>query len=89
MLDRLNQQTLLQVLQPIFGPTFSDSSHGFRPGRGAQQDVREASQYIAQGRTWVVDIDLEKFFNRFNHLMQRLSRHTKDARGLKLIRCYL
>lgn len=67
VVDRLIQQALLQVLQPIFEPTFSDSSHGFRPGRSAQQAVRKASQYIAQGRTWVVDIDLEKFFDHVNH----------------------
>src|ERR1017187_5337002 len=91
VVDRLIQQALLQVLQPIFEPRFSDSSHGFRPGRSAQQAVRQASQYIAQGRTWVVDIDLEKFFDRVNHdiLMQRLSRYIEDARVLRLIRRYL
>jgi RNA-directed DNA polymerase len=91
VVDRLIQQALLQVLQPILEPTFSDSSHGFRPGRSAQQAVRQASRYIAQGRTWVVDVDLEKFFDRVSHdiLMQRLSRYIEDARVLKLIRRYL
>src|SRR5262249_13879010 len=62
VLDRLLQQALLQVLQPIFDPTFSDASFGFRPGRGTHQAVERARKHIASGRTWLVDLDLEKFF---------------------------
>ncbi|RJG11156.1 group II intron reverse transcriptase/maturase [Pseudomonas cavernicola] len=88
VLDRLIQQALLQTLQPIFEPVFSDSSYGFRPGRSAQQAVLAAQQYVQEGRRWVVDIDLEKFFDRVNHdiLMSRLARRVTDARVLKLIR---
>jgi RNA-directed DNA polymerase len=91
VLDRLIQQALLQILQPILEPTFSASSYGFRPGRNAHQAVQAAKQYVAQGRTWVVDIDLEKFFDRVNHdlLMSRVARHVEDDRVLKLIRRYL
>lgn len=91
VLDRLIQQALLQVLQPIFEPTFSESSYGFRPGRNAHQAVRAAQRHIQQGRPWVVDIDLEQFFDRVNHdiLMSRVARHVDDARVLKLIRRYL
>lgn len=91
VLDRLIQQALLQVLQPIVEPTFSESSYGFRPGRSAHQAVLAAQQYVQQGRTWVVDIDLEKFFDRVNHdiLMSRVARHVVDDRVLKLIRRYL
>jgi RNA-directed DNA polymerase len=91
VLDRLIQQALLQVLQPLIEPTFSDSSYGFRPGRSAQQALQAAQQYVQQGRSWVVDIDLEQFFDRVNHdiLMSRVARHVDDARVLKLIRRYL
>lgn len=89
--DRLIQQALLQVLQPIFEPHFSESSYGFRPKRSAHQAVRAAQAFIAQGKRWVVDIDLEKFFDRVNHdmLMSRLARRITDERVLKLIRRYL
>jgi RNA-directed DNA polymerase len=91
VLDRLIQQALLQVLQPIVEPTFSASSYGFRPGRSAHQAVLAAQQYVQQGRAWVVDMDLEKFFDRVNHdiLMSRVARHVDDERVLKLIRRYL
>ena len=91
VLDRLIQQALLQVLQPIFEPGFSESSYGFRPGRNAQQAVLAAHAYVQSGRRWVVDIDLEKFFDRVNHdiLMSRVARQVTDARVLKLIRRYL
>jgi RNA-directed DNA polymerase len=79
------------VLQPLFEPTFSDSSFGFRPGRGAHQAVRKAQGYIREGKRWVVDIDLEKFFDRVNHdvLMARVARQVSDVRVLKLIRRFL
>ena len=82
---------LLQVLQPRFDPTFSEHSHGFRPGRRAHDAVREAQRYIQEGRRWVVDVDLEKFFDRVNHdvLMGRLARRIADKRVLGLIRRYL
>ena len=79
MLDRFIQQAILQVLQPRFDPTFSRHSHGFRPGRRAHDAVREAQQYIQEGRRWVVDVDLEKFFDRVNHdvLMGRLAKRDR------------
>lgn len=91
VMDRLIQQALNQVLQPIFDPGFSDSSFGFRPGRSAHQAVRKAREYAAEGRRWVVDMDLEKFFDRVNHdiLMARLARRIEDKRLLSLIRRYL
>lgn len=91
VLDRLIQQALLQVLQPIFDPTFSEASFGFRPGRSAHQAVRRACEHIAAGHRWVVDMDLEKFFDRVNHdvLMARVARRVKDKRVLLLIRRYL
>jgi RNA-directed DNA polymerase len=91
LVDRLIQQALHQVLQPLFEPTFSDGSYGFRPGRGAHQAVRKAQGYIREGKRWVVDIDLEKFFDRVNHdvLMARVARQVSDARVLKLIRRFL
>jgi len=91
VLDRFIQQALLQVLQPRFDPTFSEHSHGFRPGRSAHGAVREAQRYVQQGRTWVVDVDLEKFFDRVNHdvLMGRLAKRIEDRRVLALIRRYL
>jgi RNA-directed DNA polymerase len=89
--DRFIQQAVLQVLQPIFDPTFSEHSHGFRPNHSAHQAVAEAQQFITQGYEWVVDIDLEKFFDRVNHdrLMSRLAKAIADKRLLKLIRAYL
>jgi RNA-directed DNA polymerase len=91
VLDRLIQQALHQVLQPRFEPEFSESSYGFRPGRNAHQAVKAARSYVAEGKRWVVDIDLEKFFDRVNHdvLMARVARKVKDERVLKLIRRYL
>ena len=91
VLDRLIQQALHQVMQPLFEPEFSESSYGFRPGRNAQQAVEAARSYVAEGKRWVVDLDLEKFFDRVNHdvLMARVARLVKDKRVLKLIRRYL
>jgi group II intron reverse transcriptase/maturase len=91
VLDRLIQQALHQVLQPLFDPEFSSSSYGFRPGRNAHQAVKAAQSYVAEGRRWIVDLDLEKFFDRVNHdvLMARVERKVKDERVLKLIRRYL
>jgi RNA-directed DNA polymerase len=90
-LDRFIQQAVLQVLQPRFDPTFSRHSHGFRPGRRAHDAVCEAQKYIQEGRRWVVDVDLEKFFDRVNHdvLMGRLDKRIADRRVLGLIRRYL
>jgi RNA-directed DNA polymerase len=91
VLDRFIQQALLQVLQPLFDPTFSDASYGFRPGRRAHDAVRRAQAYVQEGRSVVVDIDLEKFFDRVNHdiLMSRLAKRIADRRVLRLIRRYL
>lgn len=91
VLDRFIQQAILQVLQPRFDPTFSEHSHGFRPGRGAHDAVREAQRYIGEGRRWVVDVDLEKFFDRVNHevLMGKLGNRINDRRMLRIIRRYL
>jgi group II intron reverse transcriptase/maturase len=91
VLDRFVQQLILQVLQPIFDPTFSEHSHGFRPGRRAHNAVREAQQYIQEGRRWVVDVDLEKFFDRVNHdvLMGKLRNRIKDRRMRRIIRRFL
>jgi len=91
VVDRLIQQALHQVLQPIFEPTFSEASYGFRPGRNAHQALRQARQYVAQGKRWVVDMDLEKFFDRVNHdlLMSKLAEKIGEARVLELIRRYL
>lgn len=91
MLDRFIQQAVLQVLQPIFEPTFSDASYGFRPNRSAWQAVQAAQAHIHSGKGWVVDMDLEKFFDRVNHdiLMSRIRRQVKDNRVLKLIGDYL
>jgi group II intron reverse transcriptase/maturase len=91
VLDRLIQQALNQVLQPLFDPEFSKSSYGFRSGRNAHQAVEAAQGYVAEGKRWVVDLDLEKFFDRVNHdvLMARVARKVKDERVLKLIRRYL
>lgn len=91
VLDRLIQQALLQVLQPRFDPTFSERSHGFRPGRSAHGAIREARDHIQAGKRWVVDVDLEKFFDRVHHdiLMGRLAQRIEDRRILGLIRRYL
>ena len=89
--DRFIQQAVLQVLQPQIDPTFSESSYGFRPNRGAHDAVCQAQRYVQSGRRWVVDVDLEKFFDRVNHdvLMGKLARRIADARVLRLIRSYL
>jgi retron-type reverse transcriptase len=89
--DRLIQQALLQVLQPGIDPTFSDHSYGFRPGRRAHDAVLEAQRYVQEGYRVVVDVGLEKFFDRVNHdiLMDRLSRRIDDKAVLRLIRRYL
>lgn len=91
VVDRLLQQALHQILNPIFDIGFSESSYGFRPGRGAHQAVQKAKGYVAEGRRWVVDMDLEKFFDRVNHdiLMSRIARKVKDKHVLLLIRRYL
>ena len=89
--DRLIQQALLQVLQPIIDPTFSEHSYGFRPGRRARDAVLMAQRHVQDGYRVVVDVDLEKFFDRVNHdiLMERLSRRIEDKAVLRLIRYYL
>lgn len=91
VVDRLIQQALNQVLSPIFDRNFSQSSYGFRPGRSAHQAVRQAQACVARGKRWLVDIDLEKFFDRVNHdiLMSRVARRVSDKRVLLLIRRYL
>ena len=91
VVDRFIQQALLQVLQPIFDPTFSPFSFGFRPGRSAHQAVLLAQRYVQEGRRIVVDVDLEKFFDRVNHdvLMGRLEKRLEDKRVLVLIRRFL
>jgi len=91
VVDRFIQQCLLQVLQPQFDPGFSEHSYGFRPGRRAHDAVRAAQRYVQEGRRWVVDVDLEKFFDRVNHdlLMGRLAKRIADRRVLGLIRRYL
>jgi RNA-directed DNA polymerase len=91
VVDRLIQQALLQVLQPLIDPTFSDHSHGFRPGRRAHDAVRAARAYVQSGKRVVVDVDLAKFFDRVNHdiLIDRLNRRIEDAGVIRLIRAYL
>jgi RNA-directed DNA polymerase len=91
VVDRLVQQAILQVLEGVLDPTFSESSYGFRRGRSAHQAVRQAAEYVAEGRGIVVDIDLEKFFDRVNHdvLMSRLARHVVDKRLLRIVRRFL
>ena len=91
VVDRLIQQAIAQVLSPQVEPGFSESSYGFRPKRSAGQAVQQAQQYIQGGKRWVVDMDLEKFFDRVDHdiLMSKLSRLIQDDRLLKLIRRYL
>jgi RNA-directed DNA polymerase len=92
VVDRLIQQAILQVLDPIFDPTFSNSSYGFRPGRSPHMALEQARKYVAQeGREFVVDLDLEKFFDRVNHdiLMSRIARRIGDKRLLLIIRRFL
>jgi RNA-directed DNA polymerase len=91
VLDRFIQQAVMQVLQRQWDRTFSDHSYGFRPGRSAHQAVAQAQQYIAEGRSWCVDLDLEKFFDRVNHdkLMDQIAKRVGDKRLLKLIRAFL
>jgi group II intron reverse transcriptase/maturase len=91
VVDRFLQQAIAQVLTPLFESIFSPHSYGFRPGRSAHDAVKQAQEYVQAGYEWVVDIDLEKFFDRVNHdmLMARVARVVKDKRVLKLIRAYL
>jgi len=91
VLDRLIQQALLQVLKSLIDPTFSDHSHGFRPGRRAHDAVKAAREYVQSGKRVVVDVDLAKFFDRVNHdiLIDRLKRRIDDAGVIRLIRAYL
>ena len=91
VLDRWIQQMLLQVLQPIFDPTFSEHSYGFRPGRSAHDAVKAAQTYAQAGKDWVVDMDITKFFDRVNHdiLMTRIGQTIRDKRVLRLIGRYL
>jgi RNA-directed DNA polymerase len=91
VLDRFIQQAVMQVLQAQWDPTFSDHSYGFRPGRSAHQAVAQAQRYIAEGHSWCVDLDLEKFFDRVNHdkLMGQIAKRVGDKRLLKLIRAFL
>ena len=91
VMDRLIQQMLLQVLTPIFDPMFSEQSYGFRPGRSAQDAVRAAQRYAQEGKDWVVDLDIAKFFDHVNHdiLMERVAKVIRDRRVLHLIGKYL
>jgi RNA-directed DNA polymerase len=91
VVDRMIQQAILQVLDPLFDPTFSKHSYGFRAGKSAHEAILQASEYVEEGRTVVVDIDLEKFFDRVNHdiLMWKVAKRIRDKRLLKLIRRYL
>ena len=91
VVDRLVQQAIAQVLEPILDPTFSGSSFGFRPGRSAHDALRQAREYVADGYEIVVDLDLEKFFDRVNHdiLMARLARRIGDTRLLRIVRRFL
>ena len=91
VIDRIVQQAIANVLTPIFDPTFSDSSYGFRPKRSAHMAVKAASELVKEGKTWVVDIDLEQFFDMVNHdrLMSAIAKIIKDKALLKLIRRFL
>ena len=91
VVDRFIQQAVNEVLQRKWDRTFSEHSYGFRPGRSAQQAVAQAQKYIAEGFTWCVDLDLEKFFDRVNHdkLMGQMAKRVEDKRLLKLIRAFL
>ena len=89
--DRVIQQAIAQVLMQYYDPTFSEFSYGFREGRGARDAIAQTTAYIKEGRNWIVEMDLEKFFDTVNHdrLMSRLERDTKDRMLLRLIRRYL
>jgi RNA-directed DNA polymerase len=91
VVDRFIQQAILQILTPLYDPTFSPSSYGFRPGKSAHQAVEQAREHVASGKVWVVDIDLEAFFDRVNHdvLLGRLAKRIGDKQLLRLIRRYL
>jgi RNA-directed DNA polymerase len=91
VVDRFLQQAVMQVLQRKWDRTFSENSYGFRPNRSARQAVTKAQEYLANGHTWIVDIDLEKFFDRVNHdkLMGLVAKRVTDKRVLKLIRAFL
>jgi RNA-directed DNA polymerase len=91
VVDRVIQQAILQVLSPLFDPTFSAHSYGFRPGKSAHQAIASAKSYLEAGYDWVVDLDLEKFFDRVNHdvLMNRVARRIGDKRLLRLLRAFL
>lgn len=91
VVDRLIQQAVLQVLQPLWEPTFSDHSYGFRPSRSQHQAIERARRYVTEGHLWVVDIDLEKFFDRVHHdrLMSKLAQRIQDKRLLHLLRAFL
>ena len=91
VLDRFIQQLLLQVLREIWEPEFSQFSYGFRPGRSAHDAVRDAREYVVGGKDWLVDFDIEKFFDRVHHdiLMRRIGKKIRDKRVLKLIGRYL
>lgn len=91
VLDRILQQAVAQRLTPIYEPTFSESSFGFRPGRSAHQAIQQAKEYLTKGNRWVVDLDLSKYFDRVNHdlLMGRLAKRISDRRLLRLIRAWL
>lgn len=91
VIDRMIQQAIAQELTKIYDISFSENSFGFRPNRSAQDAIKKAKMYINEGNKWVVDMDLEKFFDKVNHdiLMERLARRIKDRRVLKLIRKYL
>jgi RNA-directed DNA polymerase len=91
VVDRLVQQAILQVLDPILDPTFSESSYGFRRGRNAHQALKRAAEYVEEGRGIVVDFDIAKFFDRVNHdvLLARVARHVRDKRLLRIIRRFL
>ena len=89
--DRVIQQAIAQVLSKHFDPLFSEFSYGFRPGKSARQAIEQTQKYIAEGRTWVVELDLAKFFDTVNHdrLMSKLGQHIEDKMLLRLIRRYL
>jgi RNA-directed DNA polymerase len=91
VVDRLVQQALLQVLDPVLDPTFSESSYGFRPGRGAHDALATGSRHVSEGYVYVVDLDLEEFLDRVNHdiVLARLARYLKDKRLLKIVRTFL
>ena len=91
VIDRFLQQAIAQVLTQLYDPTFSHQSYGFRPNKRGHDAVRQARNYIKEGKRWVVDIDLEKFFDKVNHdrLMQKLNERIQDRRVLQLIRRYL